>query len=417
MNDFDALYQKALEASVLGRIKEELRNPDKIQNFDKHQLDCILNPDRHPPVLRISDCLCEDKEKKACGDVCFFDAIQKDETGNVVIDPEKCVGCTACLDHCKSGNLVERKDLLPVFELLNEPGAQVFALIAPAYISQFSADVTPGKLRSAFKRLGFTGMIEVALFADILTLREAMEFDHSIQTDKDFLLTSCCCPMWIAMIRRIYSQLVPHVPPSVSPMVACGRAIKLLHPSAKTVFIGPCLAKKAEAREKDIADAVDHVLTFQEVRDIFDMAGIRPQEEPEDQRDHSSTAGRIYARAGGVSKAVQSTVDRLHPNRPIPLKAERADGVPACKALLEKIKTGQIESNFIEGMGCVGGCVGGPKALIPQEEGTEQVNRYALEANCFTPVDNPYVMDLLHRLGLDSIEAVREDTRIFSRKL
>ena len=87
------------------------------------------------------------------------------------------------------------------------------------------------------------------------------------------------------------------------------------------------------------------------------------EEEDEDLRDHSSTAGRIYARARGVSKAVQSTVDRLRPNRSIPLRSEHADGVPACRALLARIMEGKLESNFVEGMGCIGGCVGGPKAL------------------------------------------------------
>jgi len=415
MDTFDELYQKALEAAVHNKVEENLKNPQGHENYDKYQLDCLLNPEKQPVIMRIADCLCSEEDKKACQGNCFFDALEKDENGNVTVNKDKCIGCSACIDHCKAGNLVERKDLLPVFELLNHPEAPVYALIAPAYISQFSDEVMPGMLRSSFKHLGFAGMIEVALFADILTLKEAMEFDRSIKTDKDFLLTSCCCPIWIAMIRKVYTQLVPHIPPSVSPMVACGRSIKLLHPNAKTVFIGPCVAKKAEAKEKDIADAIDYVLTFREVQDIFDLAGIHPETEPEDLRDHSSTAGRIYARAGGVSKAVQSTVNRLNPGRLIPLTAECADGVPACKALLAKINEGKLESNFVEGMGCVGGCVGGPKALIPREEGRDHVNRYGLSANCYTPVDNPYVMDLLHRLGLDSIDALLEDTRIFSR--
>lgn len=113
-------------------------------------------------------------------------------------------------------------------------------------------DCHPGKLRSAFKALGFSGMVEVALFADILTLKEALEFDKNIVNDNDYQLTSCCCPMWIAMIRKIYHELMPHVPGSVSPMIACGRVIKKLHPDAVTVFVGPCIAKKSEAREPDI---------------------------------------------------------------------------------------------------------------------------------------------------------------------
>ena len=86
-----------------------------------------------------------------------------------------------------------------------------------------------------------------------------------------------------------------HVPGAVSPMIAAGRVVKRLHPEALTVFIGPCLAKKAEAREADVADAVDYVLTFQEVNDLFEAAKIDPKTLPERGRDHSSRAGRVYA--------------------------------------------------------------------------------------------------------------------------
>ena len=80
--------------------------------------------------------------------------------------------------------------------------------------------------------------------------------------------------MWLAMIKKLYAGLIPHVPPSVSPMIAAGRTVKKLHPDALTVFVGPCIAKKAEAREPDVAGEVDYVLTFQETMEIFDGLGI-----------------------------------------------------------------------------------------------------------------------------------------------
>jgi iron only hydrogenase large subunit-like protein len=207
------------------------------------------------------------------------------------------------------------------------------------------------------------------------------------------------------------------MPPSVSPMVACGRSIKKLYPDAKTVFIGPCVAKKAEAREPDIADAVDYVLTFQEVSDIFKLAGIEPDKMEEDLRDHSSTAGRIYARTGGVSEAIKETLEYLRPNRTIPLKSKQANGIPMCKELLNEIKEGKVTVNFLESMGCVGGCVGGPKRIIDKDKGTEYVNEYGKEALYRTPVDNPYVMELLKRLGYDTIESLLEEDNMFIRKM
>lgn len=221
--------------------------------------------------------------------------------------------------------------------------------------------------------------------------------------------------MWIAMIRKIYHQLMPHVPGAVSPMIACARTIKTLYPKAKTVFIGPCIAKKAEAKEPDLVGDVDFVLTFQEVQDIFDFAHIDPAKLPEDDRDHSSKAGRIYARAGGVSEAVSATVSRLYPDRKITVRAQRADGVPACKNMIAQLLEGKSESNFFEGMGCVGGCVGGPKALIDRKIGCEHVNAYGEQATYPTPIDNPYVIELLRRLGFDTVEALLEKSDIFTR--
>lgn len=299
-------------------------------------------------------------------------------------------------------------------ELVNE-NKKVYALIAPAFHGQFGAPVTPGKVRAALKELGFTGMVEVAVFADILTLKEALEFDRHVVHQSDFQLTSCCCPVWIAMIRGQYKELMGHVPGAVSPMIAAGRAVKKIHADAVTVFVGPCMAKKKEAREPDIADAVDYVLTFQEVASLFDAANIRPEEMSEDEKEHSSMAGRIYARTGGVSEAVQRTVEQLHPGRAITVRARQADGVAACRSLIEEIKSGQTEANFFEGMACQGGCVGGPKALLPKEAGRELVNRYGGEAVYRTPLENPYVIELIERLGFYTVEDFLEKSDILTR--
>jgi len=251
----------------------------------------------------------------------------------------------------------------------------------------------------------------------VLTLKEALEFDRNITREEDYQLTSCCCPMWIAMLKKVYRELMPHVPGAVSPMVAAGRTIKQLHPDALTVFVGPCVAKKAEAREPDLKGAIDFVLTFREVRDIFEAADIRPEELEEDGRDHSSRAGRIYARAGGVSDAVRMTVEQLNPGRPIRIRTEVASGIPACRAMIDSIRSGNRGANFFEGMGCVGGCVGGPKAVLDRETGRENVERYGDEAEYATPLHNPYVLELLQRLGFETVEEFLEKSDIFDREL
>ncbi len=415
MQTFNELYNRLVKATMENKKQDELEEIRK-QNFDSHQLDCLLHPDQYAPIWRIGDCDCPKGECKVCSVKCMFDAIETDERGNKVINKDLCVGCSDCVENCKGKKLIASKDILPTLDAIKSAKGPVYAMIAPAFISQFSEQVTPGKLRSAFKLLGFAGMVEVALFADILTLKEALEFDKNIIDEKDYLLTSCCCPMWIAMIRKIYSQFIPHLPGSVSPMVACGRSIKLLEPDSITVFIGPCIAKKAEAREPDIADSTDFVLTFQEVGDIFEFANISPKEMEDDPRDHSSRAGRIYARTGGVSEAVSDTVKRLNPDRKVSIRTQQADGMPACKEMLNALREGNITANFLEGMGCVGGCVGGPKAILDREEGRINVNEYGSQAIYPTPIDNPYVIDLLHRLGFDTVESLLEHSDIFTRE-
>lgn len=120
-----------------------------------------------------------------------------------------------------------------------------------------------------------------------------------------------------------------------------------MHPDAVTVFIGPCLAKKKEAKEPDICDAIDVVLTFQETAMLFEAMGIAPQQMEEDASEHSSGVGRIYARTGGVSEAVVRTVEQLHPGRKIAVRPMQADGGKACKQMIEAIREGKTEANFL----------------------------------------------------------------------
>lgn len=409
MSTHETLYRKAVKAAAEKKFEPLFAE----LNTDKNALDCLLNPRAYAPVVRLGPCECQDEEG-SCQGICFYNAITRDAQGNAVISVQDCAGCGDCITACGKHNLTEIKEVVPVFEHISK-GTSVYALIAPAYVSQFGADTSPGRLRSAFKKLGFAGMIEVALFADILTLKEALEFDKAVQKEDDFILTSCCCPMWVAMIEKVYAKLVPHMPPSISPMAACGRAVKKLHSNAVTVFIGPCIAKKAEARQKDIADAVDYVLTFTEMADIFTAAGIEPGALEEDLRDHSSASGRLYARTGGVSESVAATLERIAPERSLPLKARQANGVPECKALLKEMMEGTADANFAEGMGCRGGCVGGPRVLISPEEGSLNVDAYAKLAHNKTPVNNAFVLEMLRRLGFDTIESLRDVENMFTR--
>lgn len=408
--NFDELYRDILNQKI--RLEEPLPPA-----YNPRHLECLLHPEEYAAVIPAKDCdSCTEAYERACQNSCIFDAIETDATGKLFIHPEKCVGCAACIEACKSGKLTASRDVLPAMKAVREKTGKAYALIAPAFLGQFQEGVTPGKLRRAFQALGFDGMVEVALFADILTMKEALEFDRHVQSQSDFQLTSCCCPIWIAMIRKVYHELLPHVPGAVSPMIAAGRVIKRLYPDAVTVFVGPCMAKKSEAREEDISDAIDYVLTFQEVGDIFDAADIHPERLCDEEKNHSSKAGRGYAKTGGVSEAVAKTVRQLRPESSLQVHSEQADGVAECRKMLERLQRGKTDANFFEGMGCVGGCVGGPKAILDRKEGRRQVERYAEAAPYRTPLENPFVMKMMEWLELETVEALLEDEELFIRR-
>lgn len=406
---FNDLYAGLLKSTAENRREEFLTSPEV---RGAPGLDCLLHPEKYAAVWKTENCDCGGNA--TCIQRCIFSAIGRGPGGDLTIDKDRCVGCAECIEACETGKLTQSRDILPVLNTLKSAQGPVYALVAPAIMGQFG-DVSPGQLRSAFKSIGFAGMVEVALFADILTLKEALVFDREITNREDFILASCCCPIWIAMVRRSFAQYMRKIPDSVSPMVASGRAVKRLESRAVTVFIGPCTAKKVEAREKDVADAIDYVLTFEELRDIFEAFRVDFIKLADDAKEHSSKLGRIYARTGGVSDAVAVTVRRLNPHRFIDVKARQADGTKNCRTLLQDLQEGKITANYLEGMGCEGGCVGGPKVLIDPSAGRDYVNSYGASASTLTPLDNPSVRDMLDKLGFHSIETLLADNEIFTR--
>ncbi|MDE6980407.1 MAG: iron hydrogenase, partial [Lachnospiraceae bacterium] len=113
---------------------------------------------------------------------------------------------------------------------------------------------------------------------------------------------------------------------------------------------------------------------------------------------------------------VRETVNQLDPDKAVKVKAMQADGVPDCKKMIEAVKNGKIDANFFEGMGCKGGCVGGPKVMIPPEEGRGHVEEYGDGAEFKTPLENPFVRELLERLGFQNIMDFVENSDLLIRQ-
>jgi len=364
------------------------------------------------PLVSVMDEVCDICERqyrdgKPCSGSCSHGAADYQKDVGIEIDNDKCLNCGGCIPNCPLDAVVDKIEFVPIIKYLKSPERPVYAIVAPAIAGQFGREVRPGQIRSALKQIGFKDMIEVALLADLLTLREAYEFERLVHTKDDYLITSCCCPIWMNMVQKGYPELLEHFSPAVSPMIATGRVLKELNKNAVVVFIGPCIAKKNEAKERDLAGAVDFVLTFRELEEVFKALDIDLLKMPDDHKEQASLGGRIYGRTGGVSKSVEMVVKRLIGDS-VEFRAVQADGVKACKEILDKLKKGETEANFIEGMGCKGGCAGGPRSILGIEEATHAINSYGDEAVFQNPVDNYRIAAILERTGIKDVNDIIE---------
>ena len=313
--------------------------------------------------------------KRPCQNACKVKAISMNEEKAATIDNNKCISCGACVYQCPFGAIMDKSYMLNVIDLLrkSEQGRsyKLYAIVAPSISSQFNY-ARLGQVISGLKALGFHTVVEAALGADMVAEAESREL-----AEKGFL-TSSCCPAFVTYIRQSFPQLLPMVSHNLSPMAAIARFIKETTPDAKTIFIGPCTAKKAEAQLDTVKPYIDAVLTFEELQALFDSRDLDITTLPEDVLDNASYFGRIFARSGGLSDAV--TEGLKEQNIDFDLKPCVCDGIEACRMALLKKSKNALDANFIEGMACLGGCIGGAGCLTHGEKNKAEVDKYGREA-------------------------------------
>ena len=313
------------------------------------------------------------KKVRPCSVACGVKAIESDEYGRAVINQDKCLSCGMCMVSCPFGAIADKSQIFQLIRCMKN-GGEVVAEIAPAYAGQFGKEATPDKIYAALLKLGFSQVYEVALGADIGAVTEAHDYVyHVITGEKPFLLTSCC-PAWSMLAKKQFPEIIDSVSKELTPMVATARSIKKEHPNAKVVFIGPCAAKKLEAMRKTVRSDVDFVITFEELDAMFEARGIDPKTIESQGHLHDATAaGRGYAVAGGVSKAIENCIHEYYPD--VEVQIEHVEGLDECKKVLMLAKAGRKNGYLIEGMGCPGGCVAGAGTLIPVPEAKKDVQQ------------------------------------------
>lgn len=196
--------------------------------------------------------------------------------------------------------------------------------------------------------------------------------------EKGFL-TSSCCPAFVSYIKKSFPDLIPLISHNPSPMAAIAKYLKETDSPCKVVFIGPCTAKKAEAQLEEVKSYVDCVLTFEELQALFDSKDIDITALEEDVLDNASYFGRIFARSGGLADAVAEALKETG-HEDFALNPAACDGIEACRAALMKKSRGLLKENFIEGMACSGGCIGGAGCLTHGEKNKAEVDKYGKEA-------------------------------------
>lgn len=314
--------------------------------------------------------------KRPCESACKVKAITMGDHKQAKIDNDKCISCGACVYQCPWGAINDKSFILDVIDMIrlsdNNKKYKVYAIVAPSISSQFTYAKMP-QVTSGIKELGFYSVIEAALGADMVALSEAKEL-----VEKGFL-TSSCCPAFVSYVKKQFPDLAPHISHNLSPMGALAKYIKKTDPTSKVVFIGPCTAKKMEYQKDEVSPYVDSVITFEELQALFDSKDLDITTLEGTDLDNASYYGRIFARVGGLSDAVvQSLKEQGIDN--FDLKAVPCDGIEACRVALLKASKRVLDGNFIEGMACTGGCIGGAGCLTHGEKNKADVDRYGREA-------------------------------------
>ncbi len=326
-------------------------NPDKCVNCGLCQKVCPYHAIIYVPI--------------PCEESCPVKAIYRNEHGIEEIDYDKCIHCGKCMVACPFGAIMYRSQLIHVLHRILNDDKPVVAMLAPAVCGQFKANYKT--VTKAVLEMGFSDVFEVAAGAVMTAKHEAEELAERLESGSQYMTTSCC-PAWVEMAEKHLPQLKPSVSDTWSPMRYTAALAREKYPDATLVFIGPCVAKQAEAMKYE---GVDFVMTFEELGSMMvalnvDLQNIEP--EPENEVLHE----RVFAGSAGV---MDSVGNYYHGPALKPLVINGLDKKNI--ASLRRIATGKHDYNMIEVMACEGGCLSGPGSISTPDVARKLFNTQA----------------------------------------
>lgn len=284
---------------------------------------------------------------------CPVKAIKYSDNQATIME-DRCIYCGICFVVCPQEARHIQSDM-SLLKAAVEEGKEVVALIAPSFAGFYE---NYGGFVEGLRRIGFSKVMEVAYGAEQVT----ESYRKKLEEGNLKYAISTCCPSINYMIRKYYPETVQYLLPSVSPMIALGKAIKEKNRETYTVFIGPCLSKKREAMDPEHKGIIDAVLTFEEIMPYFKSCGLDIEDLPASVPNLTATRkGRGYPLSAGIGEGLKDTLllggyDRISTH-----------GSENVKELLGEIMTGELDKAYIELSSCVESCINGP--CIPKDSG------------------------------------------------
>ena len=327
--------------------------------------------------------------------------------GGAKLDEVNCTYCGQCVTHCPVGALRERDDTQKLMDAVHDPAKTVVLQVAPAVRAAWGDGLglspkmaTEKRMAAAFRRIGVDCVFDTNFTADLTIMEEGNEFLEKMTHPEAFkrpLFTSCC-PGWVRFMKLEYPDMVAQLSSAKSPQQMFGAVVKTyfaekLGKDPKDVFcvsVMPCTAKKWESGAVGVKDGqkdVDLVLTTREVDRLIAALGINvgmlPEEEFDSPLGTGSGAGVIFGATGGVMEAALRTayfvLEKKNPDADafkavrgpdgrkevtvtiagIPVRACVASGLANARKVVEDIRAGRAQYDFVEIMACPGGCAGG----------------------------------------------------------